>query len=408
MVDQIIRSSRVKNLVPRLPERGHIKIGRKGAEKTAKSGNTYQAPEKLDHFIITTNERGKDGNFVTDEKIHGKLGEKPTRIPVKLIYDDPELSFVSRLASYAGMSLWCSGDGEIASRQTEDKKGRTNVACPCHRFDFNYQGPDKCKINGSLQVIVDLPDVVGVGGIWRFRTTSFNSVSELTGGLEYISTLTGGVLAGIPLDLVLSPKHATDPAGKTVTVYVVSLDVREGVNVDGLRELAKLEVGSRVDQKVSIQQIEERARKMLALPLADGAVLHGDEPADIVEEFYVQPPEVKTAAVAMADAAAQASPHDKETGEIIEPWTKIVGAKGAGDFSEKLLDLLNLCKSEDDVNAVMRDNGRGILRLDTHVREQVNRLRQIMLSRVSTIETQMERGDDSVVFAEPPTLKTGE
>lgn len=48
----------LRNLAPRLAERGKIKIGIKGAKVTSRSGNEFQPPQKLDHFVVTTLERG--------------------------------------------------------------------------------------------------------------------------------------------------------------------------------------------------------------------------------------------------------------------------------------------------------------------------------------------------------------
>ena len=50
------RPGSIKNLTPGLVERGKIKIGMKGAARQSRSGNTFQAPQKLDHFIVTATE----------------------------------------------------------------------------------------------------------------------------------------------------------------------------------------------------------------------------------------------------------------------------------------------------------------------------------------------------------------
>ena len=55
------RSLSIKNLCPGLVERGKIKIGMKGETRRSQSGGTYQLPVKLNHFLITTMERGQDG-----------------------------------------------------------------------------------------------------------------------------------------------------------------------------------------------------------------------------------------------------------------------------------------------------------------------------------------------------------
>src|SRR3954464_7329989 len=110
------RQMAIKNLFPQLPERGKIKIGKKGPVRQSGGGRDFQPPVKLDHFIVTSLTRGEDGNFLPDKAIMDKLGPKPTEIPIRLIYDDPTLNFPTRYACYIGRALWCSGDGEVAVR----------------------------------------------------------------------------------------------------------------------------------------------------------------------------------------------------------------------------------------------------------------------------------------------------
>ncbi len=90
------RAMMIKGLSPALPERGKIKIGAKGSAIKSNKGNEFQPPQKLDHFLITTIERGQDGNFVKDAALHELFGDKPTEIPVRLLYDNPALNFPTR------------------------------------------------------------------------------------------------------------------------------------------------------------------------------------------------------------------------------------------------------------------------------------------------------------------------
>ena len=148
------RSPICKNLIPGLTERGKIKIGCKGQSRKKSDGSgTYQLPQKLDHFIVTTLERNHDGNFVKDETIHKIIGDKPKEIPVILMFDDIALNFQCRYACYNGKTLFCSGDGEFADQLTEQKT-RKEVSCPCYRHEPTYTGKDKCKINGTLSVMI--------------------------------------------------------------------------------------------------------------------------------------------------------------------------------------------------------------------------------------------------------------
>ena len=163
------RSTMIKNLIPRLPERGHVKIGALGEKRTARSGREYAMPAKLDHLRITTLQRGPDGNFMVDKEAHERFGERPTEIPIRLLFDQVDLNFSTRYAVYSGKRLWCSGDGETATRISKDPSDKQplpeplTVTCPCHRQEPGYSGSDKCKPNGRLSFLID--GISGIGGV---------------------------------------------------------------------------------------------------------------------------------------------------------------------------------------------------------------------------------------------------
>lgn len=273
----------IKNLVPRLPERGKIKIGMLGEEKKSSNGNYFRMPQKLDHFIITHTDRGPDGNFLRDNGAHEALGDKPTELPVRLLYDDPDLNFPTRYAAYKGRTLWCSGDGETADRLSDDGKSRTQVKCTCERADPAYTGPDKCKMNGALSVLLDLPDRAGVGGVWSFRTTSYNSIVSIMSSLQFLRAMTAGPLAGIPMRMRVQAKEGTTPDGKKQTVHFVSIEY-PGSEEDLIERGQKVAL-HRATAKMSIEHIEDQARQALRLTSPD-VVLAGDENENIVDEFY--------------------------------------------------------------------------------------------------------------------------
>lgn len=277
----------IKNRTPSLRERGKIKIGMKGASRPSKDGGGhYQLPVKLDHFIVTTMEMGEDGNFVPDTALMQAIASKTdqdagslTRIPVRLLFNDLELNFASRYACYDGKSLFCSGDGEEARRRQPDGSFAP-VSCTCERIERDYVGKDKCKINGNLAVIID--GAPGVGGVWRFRTTSFNSTDALLASLVFIQGVTGGQLALVPLELVVTPKKVADPSGKQQTIYMVGLEFPG--SVEKLRETA-LHIASRGAQaRLQIEHVEKEARRMLEP--GDGKIFESDDPDDVQEEFY--------------------------------------------------------------------------------------------------------------------------
>ena len=332
----------IKGLIPTLPERGKIKIGMKGEVRKSQRGTEFQPPQKLDHFIVTTLQRGADGNFIPDETLMRRLGDKPTEIPVRLLYDDPTLNFPTRYACFSGRSLWCSGDGEVAIRATPS--GPQEVACTCERADPAYKGNDKCKMNGSLSVLIE--GAGGIGGVWKFRTTSYNSIVGIMSTMAFIRSMTGGVLANIPLKLRVQPKQATAPDGNPVTIYFVSLEF-DG-DMPGLQALAHGIALDRAKMNVSIEHIEEEAKRLLALAPPANVPLAGDDADDVVEEFYPEQIAPQSGATrADLDAFAGIKPAeviDGETGEVLdapafERTARTVAAEGWKALSTYLKDI---------------------------------------------------------------------
>ena len=281
----------VKGLTPQLAERGKIKIGEKGEMKTSQGGKQFAQPRKLDHFLITTLQRDAAGRLLPDAALMARLkpeGGKITEIPVRLLYDDVDLNFMTRYACYKGNRCWCSGDGETAQRLTGQNGTYQEVSCPCERQDPFYAGQDRCKILGTLQVLIEGTD--RIGGVWKFRTTSWNTVNAILSSLALIKTITGGPLAGIPLHLVLSPKTVTVPTtGQNMVVYVVSLEYR-GPEQE-LAELGYTIARKRMEHRVKMEQIEAEARRLLLPPHAEPP----EEQAETGAEFY---PEEAAAAAA--------------------------------------------------------------------------------------------------------------
>lgn len=270
------KSPIIKNLIPGLTERGKIKIGKKGDQRKSTGGKYFQLPQKLDHFIVTTLDRGDDNNFLADKDIHKEIGKTPKAVPVKLLYNDLSLNFQCRYSCYDGKTLDCSGDGEYAHRY--NKENPTLVKCPCGRQDPTYTAKLKCKINGTLSVIIDCQSA-SVGGVWKFRTTGYNSTVGILSSLTLIKSITGGILAGIPLNMTIMPKVATNPVDKSaVTIYVVGVEYKG--SVEQLRDYSLHLAQNDAVYNQRILNIETEARKMISVETA-----LVDEAADIVEEF---------------------------------------------------------------------------------------------------------------------------
>ena len=273
----------IKNLIPGLPEIGKVKIGFKGKEITSKQGKQFQPPNKLDHFIITGLERGPDGNFIKNAEIHKEIGDKPKELDVRLLYDDPDLNFLTRYACYSGTKLWCTGDGETAARLTGENGQRATVKCPCEHLESGYKGGPKCKPSGVLSVMLDNSPIVG--GVHKLRTTSFNSVTNILSSMAMISRITGGVLAGIPLKLTFGKKTTTVPGTEQqTTIPIIGLIYKGSV-----RELAESGQKTALEfagYRKRIEYIEDIARKQLDKEMGLGIYTEAETDEDIVAEFY--------------------------------------------------------------------------------------------------------------------------
>lgn len=331
------RSMMIKNLMPGLVERGKIKIGRKGEMRTSKGGKEFQMPQKLDHFLVTTLQRDNTGNFEVDTALHEKIGDAPKEIPIRLLFDDIELNFQSRYACYIGRTLFCSGDGEQARQADAASGAYKDVPCTCERIVMGYDGRDKCKFNGTLSVMID--GAAGVGGVWKFRTTSYNTIVGLMSSLALIKRVTGGILAGIPLTLTVSPKTVTAPDGKIQTIFVVGLEYKG--TPEELQAVGYEAALSQANHHARIGHVEEEARRLL-LP-APGQVFPDEDTDEIVDEFYPE-----QAVITDADAPPRPSRND-------EPEDSDDVLQRAMDISERdnisTDEALKLAREEQDVEA---------------------------------------------------------
>ena len=272
--EQRPRVQAVKDLAPRAREDGKIKIGR----KAARTDETRMGPpQKLDHFVVTTMVREKDGNFARDDAFHRAAGDKPRALPVRLLFDEPEQNLQTRYAAYQGRKLWCAGDGETAYREDQGQR-----RCPCPNRDPGYEpakgeGP-VCKLNARLVVQLETGRV---GGVHVFRTTSYNSVSRLFHSMERLRAVTGGRLADIPLQLVGTMQRIEMQNGKANDHFVVGLDFVG--TVEELRARALEAEGAGQVYAHARQAFQARLQELVEQP-----VVGGEEDADIADEFHAE------------------------------------------------------------------------------------------------------------------------
>ena len=305
----------IKNISPTLPEVGKIKIGVKGQMMTSKGGKKFQPPKKLDHFVVTSIERGEDGNFIKNQKIHDLVGETPKALDVRLLYDDPGLNFQSRYTCYQGTKLSCYGDGESGNQLDQKQNIYNPVQCPCNRVSPLYTGKDKCKTTGLLSVILEKSPIVG--GVWKFRTTSYNTVVNIMSGLAMISRITGGLLAGLPLQIVIIKKSTVIPTTQQATLIHTVGIIYKGTMQELAEEGARVAIGM-ATQRAKIDQIENNVKLQIAQSVEQ--LTANETTEDVIEEFY--PEQVQTTQQSLADTIKNGKEPVKTALSELKPETQ--------------------------------------------------------------------------------------
>lgn len=265
----------LKGLAITPPVLGRISIG-KVVEKNGK-----RLPEKDDQFTITSLVQGKDGwvPHPYDEGIRKATGGKIRAIPIRLLFNDPELNFRAEYSLFdrnTGRPL-CIGNGETCKRQTEE--GMKSLPCPSPDGCTLAKG-GACKPYGRLNVAIGDDDPLGS---FIFRTTGFNSIRTLAARLHYFQAVSGNRLACLPLELRLRGKSTRQSHG--TPIYYVDITVRHGMSVDEALAEARL-----VEQERQVSGFDQAALDTVArVGLSYGAFEDSeDEAGTVVEEFFTE------------------------------------------------------------------------------------------------------------------------
>lgn len=266
----------LKGLAITPPVLGRISIG-KVIERNGK-----RLPEKDDQFTITSQVQGKDGwllHPLNDELRQGK-DDKLRSIPVRLLFNEPELNFRADYTLFdrqSGRPL-CVGNGETCKRVTQD--GMQSLPCPSPDACPLAKG-NACKPYGRLNVVIGDDDPLGS---FVFRTTGFNSIRTLAARLHYFQAISGNRLACLPLELRLRGKSTRQSHG--TPIFYADLTVRGGMDMAEVLVTAS-ELDSR-RQAAGFNQaaLDEAARR----GFGNGAFEDSEEDVGaIVEEFFASP-----------------------------------------------------------------------------------------------------------------------
>lgn len=263
----------IKGLTLTPPVIGRISIGRV-VEKNGK-----RLPEKDDEFTLTSQLQHKDGWIAhpLDDTLRGASGSKLRSIPIKLLFNDPDLNMRAQYTLFnrtTGRPA-CVGNGETCRRVTAEGiqtfECRTPDGCDLAKGN-------QCKPYGRLNVRIGDEDELGT---FIFRTTGFNSIRTLQTRMRYFQAVSGGLLANLSLELRLRGKSTTQ--SHRAPVFYVDLTLRPGTNLVEAIKAAQDDATMRAAAGMSQAELDEAARQGFAM----GAFEDSEEDsAAIAEEFY--------------------------------------------------------------------------------------------------------------------------
>lgn len=184
----------------RIPRLGKIRLGIK------KKGTKSEYPSAVDYFVCPI-------------EVRAVYGDKPKKLNIAFHSDELEEVFPQYYKRYGrSTGLVCKGDGETANCINTETGEFEEVECLGRNCE--YWKENKCKAIGNLYFMVR-----GVNrfGVYQLDTSSYNSILNINGGIEYAKKLTGGRLAVLPFILEVIPQEV-NPEGKKKTVYVLRLE----------------------------------------------------------------------------------------------------------------------------------------------------------------------------------------
>jgi hypothetical protein len=265
----------LKGLAITPPILGRVAIG-KVVEKDGK-----RLPQKDDQFTLTSQIQTREGwlPHPLDEQLREGQGGKLRRIPIRLLFNDPDLNLRAEYSLFDRNTArpLCVGDGEQCRRRT--REGMQTLPCPGPDSCELAQG-GRCKPYARLNVVIGDEDPLGT---FIFRTTGFNSIRTLAARLQYFKAVSGNRLACMPLELRLRGKSTRQSHG--TPIYYVDITLREGMDLEEALASAH-DMALDRDEVGFDQRALDRAAKQ---GFANGLFEEQEEDvAAVVEEFYPQ------------------------------------------------------------------------------------------------------------------------
>jgi hypothetical protein len=303
-----------KMLRPRLAELGKIKVGGKGAERTSSKGTKYRVPVKWDHFVITTLERDAAGDLKPDTQLMERLlhkygvevdeaqpggGTKKVKrlreIPIAVLSDDLDQLIQASYCWYSGRKLAAVCDGENCTWY--QRKGQVlpvpeTVPCDGEHTVKDGKGNSIFKLHAKFGCVI-ADGEARWGGLYFLRSTSVITAEQLYGTLQHIQRLTGGILQGLPLRMVVRTVEVNptvDGVQTSSKVPVIHIELR-GQDLNQIQQLALQQAQLRIKNERELSATAQEYVKLLKAPGQDEPE---EEQADVAEEFAPGPENART------------------------------------------------------------------------------------------------------------------
>lgn len=207
----------------------------------------------------------------------GTADQKLRSIPVKVMFDKPELNFSARYEAWdCSMGrVVCAGNGETAKRTNPDGS-REDAQCPGPALcQFANSDPTvRCQMQSTLRVQID-----GQGdelSVFEFRTSGVNSSVALHADLVALHTGLGGRIAGVPLRLEVRKRSNAASMGQLYYYVHLKLD-----NITLAQAASKAIAFANERASAGVSQEWMEAAFAMSMQGSDSDTQYAD-----VEEFY--------------------------------------------------------------------------------------------------------------------------
>lgn len=330
-------------------------------------------PAKLPYFTFTT--PNAEGEYEPDFDAIEAHGPLPTAIDIVFTNDSP---FEAAMEMWTAAEKKCWGDGVNAMRvlamaNTPEQKKLAEQAKAagekyfpiiggCREGGCSFAGGAKpsCKPHGRLHF--QPIRLLRLGGSCQFDTTGYRSISNLSACLDTLKGLTRpdaherGLIAGVPLKLVVRPYRLRQPDGKPGKAWALHLEYRP----ETVRKLRTQLLDAAMEFHPAVGEgMREPIQPTLQIPAAereaiDAKMMAAEFGAAVADENDVQPSideDFESQASLLPDEIG-----DEPSGTTIAPPRRKSGKISAGQIDD-LISAWTESHKRADLGKFLQANG---------------------------------------------------